>query len=162
MKTNEQPKVKFLLNGEQINSRGNNPREILSCILGSIPNVEFWSPEALKELLIGTLGMTADFAKEAAKEIGKNPETKKKATKLTRFTTWASSIIRDLSRRPIEEEAPLIEDGPSSWDRIAHSAVGITPKKLLRKVYELVLVGEGLSVIPGFHYSFMQHTSWKA
>ena len=157
MKPKGEPEIKFLLNGVKINDRSNNPKDVLSHILSTIPNVECWNPEALKELLIGTLNMTSDFAREAIKGLRGNPEMKKEVTKLTRFSSRAAAIARNLIKRPIEENwVPAVEDGTTSWDRIIHSPIGLTPKQLMQKVFDLALSGEGLSVIPGFHYAAKQ------
>lgn len=60
--------LKFLLNGFEINDYDNDPKKLLSTIFENTPNIRFWSPEALKELIINSLEMAAGFARATALE----------------------------------------------------------------------------------------------
>jgi hypothetical protein len=160
-------KPKLLFNGVLVNKFSNNPKDALAFILSNIPKIpgiQYWSPDAIKEFIAGTLLTIGDFAREMKTfMVESGTKDRKELAKLSRMMSWAGSIAHDLSLLPIVEEAAEIENSPTSWDRIYDRGIkGITPKKLIQKIYDLTLSAEGLAVLPGFSYSTKQHTTWKA
>ena len=68
-----------------------NPNMILPTVIESIPDLPYWSSEALQKLYIGTLEMGIEMAKEEKKQ-----RKGKEGAQLTRFISAAPNKIKFL------------------------------------------------------------------
>jgi len=159
MKKLEPERIKFLLNGSPINYFQDNPRQILSNLFAQIPNIEYWAPEAVKELILGSLQMMSDYANNVRKE----PLDRQQTTQMSRFVTWANNIIKNLSGRKI---VPFDEDyaheSVNIWDRAPRMVTDINERQILQKFFDIVLAGDGLAVIPGFYWGKTPDKKWNS
>ena len=119
-------RTKFLINGEQVYSC--DPKEILQEVFLSVPDVLYWSAEAIREFVIGTFEMINEFGVKVKEEL-----------KLSNSVV-TGEVSKSFSRF-------------SSWTKKTHRFIPKDRDKLILFVYNSIMVCEGKGLLPGFGIS---------
>jgi hypothetical protein len=112
-------RTKIKINGNEIDFI-DNPNDLLTMLLQRW-DLEFWSFDALKELLFGSLDFLIEFCQQRKTEIDKNQKYARK--KITSFLNRASKLKKYFPRS--QEQA-------------------------VQHIYNVILGNEGMSLLPGF------------
>jgi hypothetical protein len=116
-------RTRFILNDEPIYTC--EPKEILQAVFGSVPDITFWSSEALREFVIGTFGMINEFGVHVKQEL-----------KLIN-----SAVTGDVSRQFSKF---------STWTKKAAKFIPRDRDKLINYIYDMILSCEGKGLLPHF------------
>ena len=117
---------RFTLNGQTVPS--DDPKVILQEIFTTTPNLDCWSPEALREFIVGSFEMVHDFGLQLKKELKESGSSHfgEVSKKFSRYSSWSSKSIKFLPR-----------------DR----------ERLIHFIYDIIMTCEGMSLLPGFGMS---------
>lgn len=117
----------FIVNGVKM---FDHPRQAFAVVMTSI-NLQFWSPEAVSELIEGTILSLREYSYERMYEIkagsdGFLPKSERRhrLNIFSRFLSWSNNVLRELKRKD--------RDQVKDW------------------AYNLILSSEGMSPLPGF------------
>lgn len=86
--------TRLTIDGREISAYEQDPRKIISHMLTHPANLEFWSLEALREFLTGTIEMVSSWCKVRLEET--LPDDLKR--KYQRFGTWAAKTLKNFPR----------------------------------------------------------------
>lgn len=119
-------RTRFILNDEPIYSH--DPKVILQTIFTSVPDIACWSPEALREFIIGTFQMVHDFGVHIKQELkdSASPLAGDVSKKFSRFSSWSTKALKFL---------------PKDRERLIHF------------VFNIIMSCEGKGLLPGFGMS---------
>ena len=119
-------RTRFILNGEPIYT--SDPKEILQEIFCSVPDILFWSAEALREFVTGTFSMINEFGVQVKQELKENNSTVSGdvSRRFSKFATWTTKSAKFIPR-----------------DR----------DRLINYIFDLILTCEGKGLLPHFGMS---------
>lgn len=119
-------RTQFLINSEPVYTC--DPKEILQEIFLSVPDIVYWSSEAIREFIIGTFEMINEFGMKVKEELklSNSVVTGEVSKSFSRFSSWTKKTYRFI---------------PKDRD------------KLILFVYNSIMVCEGKGLLAGFGMS---------
>ena len=87
--------TRILIDDREITAYEQDPKQAVSLMLTHPVNLEFWSLDALREFLTGTIELVSSWCKIRLEE-GVNDDMKRK---YQRFGTWAARLLKNFPRR---------------------------------------------------------------